>query len=193
MTETKGHSLHYFRTHEGKKKKKMICGAECLVLYGDEIMLQGHGSAEGKELPGCQPQSSQVRRDDELMQSLSSMSSASDPPPILPLTLVTLPISPLRCLILLTQSYLFLLPFFSPPCLFQSLSYPPPPISFVSLSPPFALYCGCQEMRKALNYCAHGIINVKVVVCSAGQEATANRQRGWSNKSCAVRPTQTDI
>lgn len=111
----------------------MICGVECLALHGDKIMLQGHGSTEGKELPGCQPQSSQVRRDDELMQSLSSMFSASDPPPILPLTLVTLPISSLRCLILLTQSYLFLLPF-SPPCLFQSLSYPPPPMSFVSLS-----------------------------------------------------------
>lgn len=174
------------------KKKKMICGAECLALYGDEIMLQGHGSAEGKELPGCQPQSSQVRRDDELMQSLSSMSSAYDPPPILPLTLVTLPISSLCCLILLTQSYLFLLPF-SPPHAFFNHSLIPLLQYLLCLSPPFALYCSCQEMRKALNYCAHGIINVKVVVCSAGQEATANRQRGWRNKSCAVRPTQTDI
>lgn len=167
----------------------MICGAECLALYGDEIMLQGHGSADGKELPGCQPQSSQVRRDDELMQSLSSMSSASDPPP----PHFSNPSYFLSSVSYPSHTVISLSPAFFSPHAFFNHSLIPLLQYLLCLSPPFALYCSCQEMRKALNYCAHGIINVKVVVCSAGQEATANRQRGWSNKSCAVRPTQTDI
>lgn len=48
------------------------------------------GALTVEELPGCQPQSSWVQRDDELMQSLSSMSFASDPFPILAHTLLTL-------------------------------------------------------------------------------------------------------
>lgn len=60
----------------------MICSTECLALYGKEIMLQGHGNTEGQELSGLSTsEHSQVHWDDELMQSLSSMSSASDPTP----------------------------------------------------------------------------------------------------------------
>lgn len=60
----------------------MICSTECLGLYSKEIILQGHGNAEGQELSGLSTsEHSQVHWDDELMQSLSSMSSASDPTP----------------------------------------------------------------------------------------------------------------
>lgn len=151
----------------------MICRAECLALYGKEQILQGYSNIEGQELSGLSTsEHSQVHWDDELMQSRSSMSSASDPFPILTHTFITLLISFPLCLILLTHSYLFRLPsFFSPhkPFSFTLLSSS---FCISRVSPTFALYCSCQEMRQALNYCAHGIINVKVVVCSAGQQAT---------------------
>lgn len=113
----------------------MICRAECLALYGKEQILQGYSNVEGQELSGLSTsEHSQVHWDDELMQSRSSMSSASDPFLILTHTFITLLISFPLCLILLTHSYLFRLPSFFPPIsLFLSPSYPPPSVSLVSL------------------------------------------------------------
>lgn len=93
-------------------KKNVICSPECLALYGKyEIMPQAHGKAEGQELSRLSTsEHSQVHWDDELMQSLSSLSSASDPLHSLPHTLLAFLISSPPSPILLTHSYLFLLP-----------------------------------------------------------------------------------
>lgn len=106
------------------------------------------------------------------MQSPSSPSSASDPLPILTHTLLAFLISFPLCLILVTHSYLSLLPWVFFPHKLFSFTLLSSCFCISSVSLPFALYCSCQEMRKALNYCAHWIINVKVVVC-----LLANRQQ----------------
>lgn len=170
----------------------MIFSSESLALYGKyEIMLQAHGEAEGQELSRLSTLAhSQAHWDDELKQSLSLLSSDSDP--LLILLHILLP-----CLISLYVLSSSLTPISSAPLVFFpfiSLSLPPPyPHLSVSLLSPHQQLC----VVAARKWERHSItVLIESLMSRLWRVPLPSRQQPTDSvpcsKSSSVCPNETD-
>lgn len=154
-------------------------------------MLQAYGKTEGQELAGLSTsEHSQVHWDDELMQSLSSLSSACDPLLILPHTFTRLPYFlpsvsyPPHSILSPSPTFFFLI------SLSLSPSYPPPSVSLLSPHHQLCIVAARKWERHSITVLIESLMaRLWCVLLANRQQLTDSVPR---NKSSAVCPNKTD-